>query len=348
MNKVLLLLFFIFFGCENRSFDSKEILDFSKEKTRKVVFEEMDIEPLIGHPNVIRMIGDTLIIGDKVDNKSLLLYDLMNNHYVRSLDFGSGPDDVSFPISLDVNMNSHEIAILQRRTGIIRSYNLADLWAGKPQRIKNIRISMADAFALSGEYVFGAGYNTNPTILQFDNSSESIGAVDYGMENRVIETGSNENTSFFKSTYVFQQADFIYNENNQMLMVAPVFMPTIFFYKQLGHNWVKLDSIKINTNDFGERISRGDYTLKEDDIHGAVDVCKTNDYFYVLYDGTPMSNEQLNSMYILRFTKEGKLRDLFKTNQGLLTFCVDETDSIVYAVIRGKTDDFAIAKASLK
>lgn len=349
MNIVLLILsFFIFYGCDNRELNDKEFLDLSKEKCQNLLFEEMNLEPFIGHPNKIRMIADTLIIGDKVDDKSLLLYDLMNNHYVRSLAIGSGPDDVSFPISLDVNMINHEVAILQRRTGIIRSYKLADLWADTPQKIKNIRISMTDAFALSGENVFEAGYNTNPTILQIDSEGETIGTVDYGMENKVTETGSNENTSFFKSTYVFQQADFIYNESNQMLMVAPVFMPTIFFYKQQGHNWVKQDSLKVNTNDFSERINRGDYTLKEEDIHGAVDVCKTNDYFYVLYDGTPMGNEQLNSMYILQFTKEGDLGNIFKTNQGLLTFCVDDTDSEVYAVVRGSTDDFAIAKASLK
>lgn len=348
MNKVLLLIsFFILYGCKNRSFDSKEILDFSKVTPQELLFEETDIEPLIGHPNVIRMIDDTLIIGDRVEGKSLLLYNLTNNHYLRSLDIGNGPDDVSFPISLDINLRNHEVAILQRRTGIIRSYKLADLWADKPQSTMNIKINMTDAFALSKEGIFEAGYNTNPMILYINNNGENIGSVDYGVENKIVETSSNESISYFKSAYVLQQADFIYNEESRILMVAPVFMPTIYFYRQNNHKWVKCDSLKVNTNDFSERISKGDYTIKEDDIHGATDVCKTDNYFYVLYDGSPMGNK-IDFMYILQFTKEGKLNNIFNTNQGLLTFCVDNTDSVVYAVIKGKTDDFAIAIASLK
>ena len=102
MNIVLLILsFFIFYGCDNRELNDKEFLDLSKEKCQNLLFEEMNLEPFIGHPNKIRMIEYSQVLGLVLDEKSnelfvndpgskkIHVYDL-EGVFKRSLDYPEG------------------------------------------------------------------------------------------------------------------------------------------------------------------------------------------------------------------------------------------------------------------
>lgn len=316
-------------------------------ETNELVLEKIDIEPLIGAPNKIRIIGDTLILADRVDGYGLLLYDLANNSYIRTLKIGNGPDDLIFPVCLDVDLKRHELAILQRGTGFIRVYSLTDLSMPNPLNKSNIRINGTDMFAWGENSYFIAGSDDEDIIWQSNYEGNKIGRVSYGIKNKIIEE-KNGNARRITSPYSLLQGSLAYNEYSGVLMMAPSFASTIYFFKKNGNEWTESNSLSFGDDGFAERIARNDYSLDENDIQRTIDVCKTKNFFYVLYHGAPLGgSSNPTTKHILQFTKEGKLKHVFTTYQKIYSFCVKEDDSVLFAVIRDEDDEFLLAKARL-
>lgn len=62
-----------------------------------LVFQPLPITPLLGSPYSIDVIDSVLVIADKVEDRTLLLYNMKDSTYVRTLSIGIGPGRFAHP-----------------------------------------------------------------------------------------------------------------------------------------------------------------------------------------------------------------------------------------------------------
>ena len=112
--------------------------------------------------------------------------------------------------------------------------------------------------------------------------------------------------------------------------------------------WIKSNSFSFGDDGFAERIARNDFSLDDKDVQRAIDVCKTKNYFYVLYHGAPLgANSDSTQKYILQFSAKGDLENIYTTYKKIYTFCVKEDDSVLFAVVRDNEGEFILSKAQM-
>ena len=96
------MLFVVIMSCTSKEVNKSHIVDISSLKGIELNFIEYPIEPMLGNPYEIEYIEPYLIMDNLVDDKVLLIYNVNNDSYVNTLSVGNGPDDILFPIEIQV------------------------------------------------------------------------------------------------------------------------------------------------------------------------------------------------------------------------------------------------------
>ena len=110
-NTYVIMLFVVIMSCTSKEVNKSHIVDISSLKGIELNFIEYPIEPMLGNPYEIEYIEPYLIMDNLVDDKVLLIYNVNNDSYVNTLSVGNGPDDILFPIEIQVK--DQEVYIMQ-------------------------------------------------------------------------------------------------------------------------------------------------------------------------------------------------------------------------------------------
>ena len=302
-------------------------------------FEEMDVEPLLGNPYQLEIIDSILIIADYVDENALLLYHLNDSSYQRRLLIGEGPQDVIPPLSIDVDENQKSISVLQRQTGDCRKYVLDDLLNTGIPAFRKYNLELSDRMVETNDGYAYMGFDEKGVLL-YAGENGSVMVIDkfeeYEMDDPSIK-------------YKLTQGRISFSKKNNSLLYAPSYMSDIKMYTCQSGKWSMKEILSIGNGKVEKRIKDGDFGLYRDDVNYCVDICKTEDYFYVLYDGSELGGrKKADYHYVMSFDMEGNLTEVYKVISTVCDICVSE-DEVMYALMYSVKDgEPIIGKAVLR
>lgn len=328
------LIFCSFFSCDRKNRDLSELVN------SELQFEELSIEPLLGNPYQMEIIDSMLIIADYVDGNALLLYNLDNSSYQRRLVVGEGPNDILPPLSIDVDMQGNTINILQRQNGECRKYALSDLYKTNIASFQKVNLESADRMVETNDGYMYMGFNEKGVLLHgTGNTSDTV-----------VEQFAEYDINDVSSKYRLFQGRISYSKKNDCLLFAPSYVSDILMYTLQDGCWNKKNIFSIGAGKIERRIKEDkDFGLYKDDINHCIDVCKSDDFFYVLYDGSNLGHsEKIECRYIISFDMVGNLNGVYKVNPTIRDICVSD-DGIMYALMYSEKDgEPVIGKAILK
>lgn len=328
------LISFLLFSCGKKNQDLSELV------SSELQFEEMNIEPLLGNPYQMEIIDSTLIIADYVDDNALLLYNLDSLSYQRRLFVGEGPNDILPPLSIDVNIQEKAINVLQRQNGECRKYVLSDLYKTNIASFQKVNLKSADRMVETNVGYIYMGFNEKGVLLHGRGN----------ISDTVVEQFAEFEINDVSSKYKLFQGRISYSKKNDCLLFAPSYVSDILMYTQHDGCWNKKVIFSIGDGKIERRIKEDkDLGLYKDDINHCIDVCKSEDFFYVLYDGSDMGHsEKIECRYIICFDMVGNLNGVYKVNSTIRDICVSD-DGVMYALMYSEKDgEPTIGKATLK
>jgi hypothetical protein len=169
-------LFILFLSsCIQKDKESKNIFN----SATSVTCEEMPIDFMLGVPNQLELIDSLLIIADKVDDGTVVIYDYKNNKLInRILREGQGPEDVILPLQLMVK-RKNEIGILQRQNGVYSRYDLSSLLRGSVKSIEKMKFGRIDKMIETSKgYITCGFYEEGGSIGIHDKSGNLTKVID--------------------------------------------------------------------------------------------------------------------------------------------------------------------------
>lgn len=305
----------------------------------ELFFEEMIIEPLLGNPYQMEILDSILIIADFPDDHTLLLYNLNDSSYRRRLLEGGGPNDVIAPLCIDVDASKKTVSVLQRQTGECRKYILADLYDSNLAFFQKTKMNSADRMVETDDGYIYMGFNEKGVILHIDANNQETVVEDFG----------KYDIDNFIDKYRLFQGRFSYSKKDDCLLFAPSYVSDIVMYTLQDGRWNTEVIFSVGNGRVESRIEEKDYGIYKDDINHCMDVCKSNDSFYVLYDGSDMGGVQKRDYrYVMCVDMKGNLNKIYKVNPTIRDICVSD-DGVMYALMYSKKDgEPTIGKAILK
>lgn len=319
-----------------------QLQDFRDYPAQELVFEEMPIEPLLGHPQQIRIAGDSLLlINDHVEETALLLYNLRDSSYVRTVTIGQGPGEVTYPNWIDLFGDS--LNVLSRNSGIVNRYALSDLRQNIINRHRSIDLKRADRITQTDDGFVAEGFyqdeNEEPHPFRvFDANGRFVQDLDW-------YEGYPQGDTFRKYLHFMGQAG--YHAGRNTLMVAPTYASTIWFYTRKGNRWEKSASFPIGDGKLEDAAKEGDYSDETRFISKVLDICTDGDYFYYLHaDENMKGGRTVNGCeYVLRFRSDGTFDKLYKVDETVTAIC--PAGNVMYAIFIGKDGEYTIGKTAL-
>ncbi|WP_373250598.1 BF3164 family lipoprotein, partial [Bacteroides thetaiotaomicron] len=340
-NTYVIMLFVVIMSCTSKEVNKSHIVDISSLKGIELNFIEYPIEPMLGNPYEIEYIEPYLIMDNLVDDKVLLIYNVNNDSYVNTLSVGNGPDDILFPIEIQVK--DQEVYIMERQSGKCRKYLLSALLHDSVSNFKETMLSRSDRMAKTNDAYIGSGIYDSGMICIFNEESKVLKEVDIYPDyfDALKDSGRK---------YKLGQSRLCFNAKHNRLILAPLFLNSINIYSYQHNDLEKVDSLTIGKNLLKKRIleNEGNVDIEGTDIYHCVDVCCSKDFFYVLYNGAKMEKKNDNTlMYILKLAMDGTLSKKYNVNSRIRNICVSEDDTKMYAILLNEDLDYVVAKTEL-
>lgn len=328
---------YVFFLCILSACSQQRILDSVPEYSVTINAEMKKL--FLGRPSEIACIDNFLIISDNMGETLLDIYDLKNDSVVcRILNVGQGPNELLPPVMMEASEIDRKINILQRRTSRMSVYSFDDLLQGddNPQSVLNIEeadrvVSIHDGFIASGFYEGGL-------FRFFDSEGQSQETVD-------IYPAYISAFKDIHERYKFGQGYFAYNSVNNLLVFASYFTGDVSFYSVNDGTLDLKSHLSLGNSRFERKLAGGNVNIEGNDIVYSYGAYSTNDYFYILYSGKTMEEEQVRKQgnYILKFDMQGNLVCKYKHDFPIINMCftsqgdayaISQSDKLEYNVIK--------------
>lgn len=316
----------------------KRGFDESKYPLTALEFQELHIEPLLGRPQQIDYIDSILVITDLVESHTLLLYDLRDSSYVRTLPVGNGPGEVSFPIQTSVIGEGENLGVFLRQTGEFRVYAIDSLMNNSFSFFEKVNLDLADHGLQTIDGYAGIGFYADG-ILRFFNSDGSV--------KQIVDLYSEYDIQDGHDKYRLFQGILAYNEKKSSLVIAPVFASVVLFYHYINGTWQENARFQMGEGNFEKRILNDDnLNILRSDVYQFITACSSKEYFYLLYDGHRMDGtDATDYRLILCFDTSGTLMCVYKVNPSVTGICVQ--DNVMYALLIGEDGEYTIGEARL-
>lgn len=339
-----LLFCILLVACQNNQV--REVQDYP---SRPLSFRPMEIDTFIGRPYMIGVLDETLILLDAVDGYHALLHDLAGGANLRVLKEGQGPGELIAPLDMYVSQEDKTVSFLQRQMGSCHTYRLDDLWRSAVDSFEHVNFMSADRAVRTEDGYVSAGFYADGIIHFYDRQGRLEQAVDLYPEWQSADSVGR---------YVLLQGYIDYSPKSRCLMYASSFASDIFFYRKEGSIWRQTSVFPMGKARLEERLSESSlWKLRGDDVYRCFDVCHSDHYFYVLYDGRTFSVSQQGTptqerkrgerVYVIRFTVEGAFDAVYEVDPTVLGIAVSSDDTWMYAIYVGEDGEYAVGKASL-
>ena len=302
-----------------------------------LVFQPLPITPLLGSPYSIDVIDSVLVIADKVEDRTLLLYNMKDSTYVRTLSIGNGPGEVIFPIDVSVSSQERAVNVFLRQTGEFRTYPFDNLLKDRLSEYRSVDLGMADRGIQTSEGYVALGTYEDGLLRAYDpkgalRQKEDLYA-EYGIDD------ANER-------YLLFQGMLSFNRQGNCFAIAPSWASDVLFYRYADGRWREYHRFQIGDGSLEKQIS-GRADLRIHRTNQCESICSSQNYFYVLYDGNRMDGVQRKDYRsILCFDAfTGELKHVYRVDPTVCGICV--SNQKMYALLIGEDGEYMIGVTAL-
>lgn len=335
-NKHLLSLSTFFLIC---SCSVETTSDFTTLAKKELSFQEIPLDTIMKSPYQLEYSNNTLVMADNAEGFSVMLYDIEKSKFHKTLRIGQGPQEIQPPLS--VSIHNDTVSILQRSNGICQDYTIDNLMNGTPAYFRKRNLKRSDRSTITNRGYASLGMYENGILSFFDRNGESIQEIDpypwYQAES-------------IDNKYLLFQGRICYSTEKDILMVAPSFASNIWFYHFQNNHWIKKDSVCISDGNFEKEAfeNMGHMRLKKQTRRNTLDVCQSDHFFYVLYDGGTMgTTTPIEYRYVIRLDFEGHIDAVYKVDSTTYCIAITPDDSVLYVIKIGNEGEYVIAQTSL-
>ncbi|MDK2978501.1 MAG: hypothetical protein PWP52_1215 [Bacteroidales bacterium] len=320
---ILLVIFILLASCKN---DNGTI--FVKSFEKEYFLESENVGP-VGHfasPYLINQVDSLIFVADsklyKKENFFVYVINIKTNKLVDSIcPFGDGPEEFNYVTDIKVDKKKN-IWFFDDMKKQLFYYTNSDI--GTFKNLKSVYLpvnsfGMYKIGVLNDSTFVGSGNIENARLIYFDNNENII-------------SNKGEYPKGVKVSWAEAQLDYNYATKN--IVLAYNIFDIIQIFNQDG-DLIKTLRVKSKDNLKTKELSNGkvDYNICY------YSVLTTNGYIYALYAGKPLlqgDDSWRQGSYIQVFTIEGEPVCLYKLEDPIVGFTIDEENRIIYGINKFK------------
>lgn len=323
----------VFVSCSvSPEYKESEIFGFDDfVETKKLDGHVLEFDSLIMHPSDIMVVDSLLLLVDSYDDKQIHLYNLNTQKKIGSRIFsGQGPKDIIEPAFVENDKN--ELQLFDMVTSRLFRYDVHTFVQEETpdflQRIKFSKRPLENVEMVDGK-VYSHSYASEKRILVFDSKSgEQLSAiVDYPICD-INYTDAEKRDAYYMNfasngkdriAVCYAMTDLIEIYDLDGNLQKRIHGPEQFFC-----HLKEVHKGKVITSQMDGDRNRDAYFSP----------VSAGNYLYLLYDGEKVNAPGHDSLcdYIFSFTWDGKPEILYKLDDSVFTFTIDEDRRKIYAI----------------
>jgi hypothetical protein len=310
-------------------------------KEYKLYGETVNIDCLIGRPAEIVCVDSLILFYDFYEGQAITVIDVKNNRPVRRfLNVGQGPDDVILPLKLSVSGN--RLNVFQMQNARCYEYEIKDIVDTAQTRISRkcqFDDRPANVVAISGGFA-GIGMYEKGRYNLYDENGKTIGiAGKYPFRGEKMEP--------VERFFVYQGVLCSSPDGNHFVM-GTHYCDNLEFYgmKEGVASLVKKYETYDVKGHYEQRI-----ILDDDCVMAYKGASGTDQYCYMLYSGEKYGERDARTTggkKIIVFDWNGVYIKTFEVDKTVFSFCVDKTDSVLFAITHDENEGYLITSYDIK
>jgi len=328
-NANIIFIILLFSSCNNL-----QRADFSSNETI-INGKKIDIDCMIGQPHDLIYFDPLLLFLDVYDNTLVTVFDTKNEQFVRRfISRGNGPGEAIPPLRLFVSDADKLIYGLQTQTGHLNIYEPIDIinkdniipeqifFENMPTYVRKVKNGYIGIGPLFGGGRFRLYDSVGNIVSEFG---------EYPFRGREEEMNPMERYGVYQG-YVSASADGNY------FAIGTLYCDNLEFYRiEAG----KAELIKKYETYDAKAVYYGGRMRIDDDCIINYNGAYGDKYCYMLHSGkTYLENGRRTSggSRIIVFDWNGNYLRSYKTEEIIMSFCIDEENNIIYASVRDDND----------
>ena len=330
----------LFSGCKS-SKTANNLTSIESYPAQTLSLQKLPIASFIGRPAQILIKDSLYLINDVVGQKALLIYNWKQQREIgRYLYVGNGPNEIILPV--DFNIFGDTLAVFQRSNSTYKLFDLKRMISTDSllaSRRVEFDIRTDRAVATPEKFIASGYFDSNNTIRIYDKQGHVI------METNTFPNYLNDidNPSL---RYRLGQGHI--SSRDDLLLFASSFTGEINTYKIDSDTITMLNSITIDTaKPLKNQIKNLDFRVHNGTIQHAKEVCATEQYFYVLFNGTAMNDKSVSHNHILKINHAGQLVASYKIKPAARCLAVSDNDRDIHIIALSENLEYVIYKAQM-
>ena len=326
----------VFYSCNNTANNNE--LDIT-QNVMQIKGNLLSLDCLVGRPMYINCVDDTLLVFyDRYEGKLFTVFDIKNNKCVgRFVTEGNGPNEVLPPIRILQFPQKEKLYVFNEQTRYLYSFDIPAMNLQNKILFQDLPI-MSYLGELKDYYV---------AIGNWQDGRFGI----YNREGNLLRTEgeypfSGEKMNFTQRFFTYQ-GHVSANPNGNCFVLGCSYSDNLEFYEVKENETILLKQYgsydaktQYHTSDNAQGMS-----IEDDCIISYTWSHSTNKYCYMLYSGKRYSETKPSSSggnKIVVFDWEGNYIKTLESAIRIMTFCVDENDSCIYAAVRADDGEIKI------
>jgi hypothetical protein len=314
---------------------STQTNDFTRNETN-ISAIKLDIGCMIGDPYGLIYLDPLILFYDRFEKQCVTVFDVKNKQFVRRfISVGQGPGEVVLPVSLFVSPVDKKICAFQTQISRLNMYEPDAVIAKDPvTRFEQIRFEGRPEYIkkIKDGYV-GIGMFEDGRFRLYDSLGNIVSACGiYPFQGKEMD---------FKDRFIIYQGYVSTSADGNSFAIGTSYCDNLEFYRITDGNAVlvkKYESYDVKGVFYGNRIRiDDDCIMNYKDAYGGK-------YCYMLYSGKPYLDNgsrisDVSGRRIIVFDWNGNYIRSYKADVDIFSFCVDEENNIIYALIYDDNDE---------
>ncbi|MDR1408127.1 MAG: TolB-like 6-bladed beta-propeller domain-containing protein [Tannerella sp.] len=307
--------------------------------------EMISADCMIGRPSeILYAESPKIILHDRYEDNLISIINMTDGRCARLLQEGNGPEDILPGFKIFVSPGNQIFGIYQSRMGKLNLYDLDDITEENVYPLSSkTKISIEEEPTAAnvipvGKYYVGIGMFEQGRLHLYDQQGKYIthgGKYPFDGENM-------DSKSRF-----FAYQSYLASNGSDKFVVGSAYGDNLEFYTVDGNGGIALKK-KYGTQNVFFSIENVMIKLQDNCMLGYKGAWGGEKYCYLLFSGKSYvenNRRTIGGQYLFIFTWDGQFIKSYHADREILSFCADEKNEIIYAVVRH--EDYAVMRFAL-